>query len=155
MFAVVVGGRYRVLTDRQWELLELLLPKSDGRVGRNFSEDRVVVEGMLFRLWIGALWWGLPEVFGGWQRRGCVIAVMPGRDLGSGVGGVGGARGRDGKPGGLCWWTARSCGWVDAVRTHPVAAVRAWDRMVSCGPVDRAIGRSWGADDERASGRRR
>ncbi|GAA5070091.1 hypothetical protein GCM10023318_61900 [Nocardia callitridis] len=69
MFAVatVVGDRYRVLTDRQWELLELLLPTSDGRVGRNFSNNRLVVEGMLFRLRTGVPWRDLPEVFGPWQ----------------------------------------------------------------------------------------
>ena len=69
MFAVVtvVGDRYRVLTDRQWELLELLLPKSEGRVGCNFSENRRIVEGMLYRLRTGVPWRDLPEVFGPWQ----------------------------------------------------------------------------------------
>ncbi|MFD6451279.1 transposase [Nocardia sp. NPDC060220] len=47
------GDRHQVLTDNQWELLELLLPKSDGRVGRNFSNNRQVVKGMLFRLRTG------------------------------------------------------------------------------------------------------
>src|SRR5690349_8464733 len=66
MFAVVavVGDRYRVLTDRQWELLELLLPKSEGRVGRNFCENRRIVEGMLYRLRTGVPWRDLAEVFG-------------------------------------------------------------------------------------------
>lgn len=63
----VVGDRYQVLTDKQWELLELLLPKSEGRVGRNFSNNRVVVEGMLYRLRTGVPWRDLPEVFGPWQ----------------------------------------------------------------------------------------
>ncbi|MFE1591693.1 hypothetical protein [Nocardia sp. NPDC058705] len=38
--AETVGDQHQVLTDNQWELLELLLPKSDGRVGRNFSNNR-------------------------------------------------------------------------------------------------------------------
>ncbi|WP_438944304.1 transposase, partial [Nocardia nova] len=63
----VVGDRYRVLTDRQWELLELLLPKSEGRVGRNFCENRRIVEGMLYRLRTGVPWRDLPEIFGPWQ----------------------------------------------------------------------------------------
>ncbi len=69
MFAVVTvaGDGYRVLTDRQWELLELLLPKSEGRVGRNFSENRRVVEGMMYRLRTGVPWRDLPGVFGPWQ----------------------------------------------------------------------------------------
>ncbi len=63
----VVGDRYQVLTDKQWELLKLLLPKSEGRVGRNFSNNRVVVEGMLYRLRTGVPWRDLPEVYGPWQ----------------------------------------------------------------------------------------
>ncbi|MFD8104441.1 transposase [Nocardia fluminea] len=66
--AETVGDRHQVLTDNQWELLELLLPKSDGRVGRNFSNNRQVVEGMLFRLRTGMPWRDLPEVFGPWHR---------------------------------------------------------------------------------------
>jgi transposase len=65
--ATVTGDRYRVLTDTQWESLELLLPKSEGRVGRNFADNRVVVEGMLYRLRTGTPWRDLPEVFGPWQ----------------------------------------------------------------------------------------
>ncbi|MFE3755611.1 IS5 family transposase [Nocardia tengchongensis] len=69
MFAVAtaVGDRYRVLTDKQWELLELLLPKSDGHVGRKFANNRLVVEGMLFRLRTGVPWRDLPQDFGPWQ----------------------------------------------------------------------------------------
>ncbi|WP_435874040.1 transposase [Nocardia fluminea] len=63
----MVGYRHQVLTDNQWELLELLLPKSAGRVGRNFSNNYQVVEGMLFRLRTGMPWRDLPEVVGPWQ----------------------------------------------------------------------------------------
>ncbi|WP_369410436.1 transposase [Nocardia panacis] len=61
------GDQYRVLTNKQWELVELLLPKSDGRVGRNFINNCLVVEGMLFRLRTGVPWRDLPEVFGPWK----------------------------------------------------------------------------------------
>ncbi|MGN2638729.1 transposase [Nocardia takedensis] len=61
------GDRFQVLTDRQWELLELLLPRSDGRVGRNFANNRLVVEALLYRLRVGGPWRDLPEVFGLWQ----------------------------------------------------------------------------------------
>src|ERR1700716_2313047 len=64
---VAVGDRYRVLTDAQWELLELLLPKSEGRVGRNFTNNRLVVEGILYRLRASVRWRALPPVFGPWQ----------------------------------------------------------------------------------------
>jgi transposase len=59
--------RYQVLTDKQWELLELLLPKSEGRVGRNFSNNRLVVEGVLYRLRTSSPWRDLPREFGPWQ----------------------------------------------------------------------------------------
>ncbi|WP_442971716.1 transposase [Rhodococcus sp. LB1] len=45
--------RYQVLTDKQWELLALLLPSSDGLRGRKFQNSRLVVEGMLYRLRTG------------------------------------------------------------------------------------------------------
>lgn len=65
--ASATGDRFQALTDRQWELLELLLPKSDGRVGRNFANNRLVVEALLYRLRVGGPWRDLPEVFGPWQ----------------------------------------------------------------------------------------
>ncbi|MFE9324957.1 transposase [Nocardia sp. NPDC052278] len=43
-------SRFRVLTDQRWELLEQLLPRSLGRVGRDYANNRRVVEGMLYRL---------------------------------------------------------------------------------------------------------
>ncbi|MGV9666268.1 IS5 family transposase [Nocardia niigatensis] len=65
--ATALDDRHRVLTDEQWELLELLLPKSEGHVGRNFTNNRLVVEGMLYRLRAGLPWRDLPEQFGTWQ----------------------------------------------------------------------------------------
>ncbi|WP_438944106.1 IS5 family transposase, partial [Nocardia blacklockiae] len=65
--ATLTGDRYQVLTDKQWELLELLLPKSEGHVGRNFTNNRLVVEGMLYRLRTSLPWRDLPEHFGPWQ----------------------------------------------------------------------------------------
>ncbi|MGW4126328.1 IS5 family transposase [Nocardia sp. NPDC004711] len=65
--ATAIGDRYQVLTDKQWELLELLLPKSEGRVGRNFANNRLVVEGMLYRLRTSLPWRDLPEHCGPWQ----------------------------------------------------------------------------------------
>ncbi|MEU7768071.1 transposase [Nocardia sp. NPDC049190] len=48
-------------------MLELLLPKSEGRVGRNFANSRLVVEGMLYRLRTSSPWRDLPWEFGPWQ----------------------------------------------------------------------------------------
>ncbi|MFI5719605.1 transposase [Nocardia sp. NPDC051750] len=73
----VVGDRYRVLTDKQWELLELLLPKSGGRVGRNFSNNRVVVEGMLYRLRTGVAWRACQRCSGRGRRCGNGTVATP------------------------------------------------------------------------------
>lgn len=55
------------MTDKQWELLALLLPSSDGLRGRKFRNNRVVVEGMLYRLRTGLPWRDLPSHFGPWK----------------------------------------------------------------------------------------
>ncbi|MGW4340933.1 transposase, partial [Rhodococcus koreensis] len=61
LFAVAdVVDRFEVLTDKQWELLSLLLPSSDGLRGRKFQNSRLVVEGMLYRLRTGLPWRDLP-----------------------------------------------------------------------------------------------
>ncbi|MGS2811513.1 transposase [Nocardia sp. MW-W600-9] len=80
--AATVGDRCRVLTDSQWKLE--LLPKSDGRIGRNFSNNRLAVEGMLHRLRAGLPWRDLPEVVGPWQTLGSVTAVTPRTEPGIG-----------------------------------------------------------------------
>ncbi|AKE39834.1 IS5 family transposase [Corynebacterium camporealensis] len=61
-------SRFRVLTDHQWEIIEALLPSSDGRRGRPFSNSRLIVEGIIYRYRTGIPWRDLPrEEFGPWQ----------------------------------------------------------------------------------------
>ncbi|MCA2205441.1 MULTISPECIES: transposase [Nocardia] len=62
-----IGDPVRVLTDAQWALLEMLLPTSAGRAGRDFANNRLVIEGMLFWLRSGIVWRELPAEFGPWQ----------------------------------------------------------------------------------------
>lgn len=59
--------RFRVLSDAQWALIEQLLPRSEHARGRNFMNNRQIVEGILYRLRTGVPWRDLPEVFGPWQ----------------------------------------------------------------------------------------
>jgi transposase len=59
--------RFRVLSDAQWALIEGLLPQSEDVRGPNFKNNRLVVEGILYRLRTGAPWRDLPERFGPWQ----------------------------------------------------------------------------------------
>ena len=61
-------GRFRVLTDHQWETIETLLPSSDGRRGRPFRNSRLIVEGIIYRYRTGIPWRDLPrEEYGPWQ----------------------------------------------------------------------------------------
>jgi transposase len=53
------------LTNRQWEKLEPLLPKS--RRGRPREDDRRIVNGILWVLRTGAPWRDLPERYGPWS----------------------------------------------------------------------------------------
>ncbi|WP_428846814.1 IS5 family transposase [Nocardia terpenica] len=137
--ATLAGDRYRVLTDKQWELLELLLPKSEGHVGRNFANNRLVVEAMLYRLRTGLPWRDLPEHFGPWQtvwkrhRRYAadgtwdrvLTAVLALADT----------------TGNLDWVVS-----IDStiVRAHQHAAGASADSVPGYEPADHAIGRSRG-----------
>lgn len=60
-------SRCEVLTDVQWELICPLMPSSQGRRGRPFSDHRRVVEGMIYRYRTGVAWRDLPAEFGPWQ----------------------------------------------------------------------------------------
>ena len=54
------------LTDLQWERLRPLLPPPSAGRGRPRTDDRLIVEGILWRLATGAPWRDLPERFGPW-----------------------------------------------------------------------------------------
>jgi transposase len=56
-----------VLTDVQWALVAPLLPSSVGRRGRQFRDDRRVVEGIVYRYRCGLPWRDVPTEFGPWQ----------------------------------------------------------------------------------------
>lgn len=61
------NDRNQILSDAQWALIEGLLPSSQDARGRNFSNTRLIVEGILYRLRTGTPWRDLPESFGPWQ----------------------------------------------------------------------------------------
>ena len=60
-------SRFEVLTDAQWELIEPLLPSSEGKRGRRFRDHRLVVEGIIYRFRCGVAWRDVPDHFGPWQ----------------------------------------------------------------------------------------
>lgn len=57
------------LTDEQWEQIRPLLPPENGGKGRPFKSNRLMLDGMLFRMKSGAAWSSLPAHFG---RYKCV-----------------------------------------------------------------------------------
>lgn len=59
--------RYHSLSDAQWALIEGLLPSSQASRGPNFQNNRLIVEGILYRLRTGVPWRDLPPSYGPWQ----------------------------------------------------------------------------------------
>lgn len=55
------------LTDEQWEQIEPLLPKREGKRGRPPKDHRLVLNGILWIIRTGAPWRDLPERYGPWQ----------------------------------------------------------------------------------------
>ena len=55
-----------VLSDRQWRLIEPLLPGKRGDPGRSGQNNRMALEGIMWVMRVGAPWRDLPEKFGKW-----------------------------------------------------------------------------------------
>src|SRR5215470_11809733 len=55
------------LTDQQWELVAPFFPARPRQRGGQWKDDRLLLNGILWRLNTGAPWRDLPERFGPWQ----------------------------------------------------------------------------------------
>lgn len=55
------------LSDEQWARLRPLLPPPSAGRGRPRADDRLLVDGILWRLATGVPWRDLPERFGSWK----------------------------------------------------------------------------------------
>jgi transposase len=55
------------LTDEQWARLRPLLPAPPQGRGRPRVDDRLIVEGIIWRLATGVPWRDLPDRFGSWR----------------------------------------------------------------------------------------
>jgi transposase len=55
------------VTDKQWELIQPILPKRTAKTGRPPSDPRLMLNGILWILRTGSPWRDLPERFGPWQ----------------------------------------------------------------------------------------
>lgn len=58
--------RRHELSDVEWAALSRFLPGS-GTVGRPRSDDRVVLNGIVWKLRTGSAWRDVPERYGSWQ----------------------------------------------------------------------------------------
>ena len=56
------------LRDDQWERIKDLLPGRPGSVGVTAADNRLFVEGVLYRYRAGIPWRDLPERFGDWKN---------------------------------------------------------------------------------------
>lgn len=63
MFAMV---RRHELSDAEWAVLSRFLPAS-GVAGRPRSDDRLVLNGIVWKLRTGTSWRDVPERYGSWQ----------------------------------------------------------------------------------------
>jgi len=75
------------LTDKEWSIIEPLLPGADGKKnGRPREDDRKVLNGIFFTLRTGSPWRDLPERYGPyttvynrfnrWAKRGVWIGIF-------------------------------------------------------------------------------
>src|SRR5262249_18031945 len=55
------------LSDQQWELLAPFFPPRPRKPGGQWKEDRLMLNGVFWRLHTGAPWRDLPERYGPWQ----------------------------------------------------------------------------------------
>jgi transposase len=55
------------LTDQQWQQLQPLLPPQKPTTGRPAKDHCAIINGILWVLRTGALWWDLPERYGPWR----------------------------------------------------------------------------------------
>lgn len=56
------------MTDEQWERIAPLLPSNEGRKGHPFTNNRMIVNGIIYRYRTGIPWRDLPRgEFGPWQ----------------------------------------------------------------------------------------
>jgi len=73
------------LTDRQWRLIEPLLPR-EHRLGRHRADDRCTINGILYVLRVGCRWKDLPPEYSSpvtcwrrlktWQERGVWARIL-------------------------------------------------------------------------------
>ncbi len=57
----------RDLTDAQWELIEPLLPSTNGKRSRPFRDHRPLINGIIYRHRTGCPWRDVPERYGPWR----------------------------------------------------------------------------------------
>lgn len=62
-----MGMKRHELTDDQWALLSEFFPPRKPKRGGQWTDDRLILNGIFWRLNTGAPWRDLPERYGPWQ----------------------------------------------------------------------------------------
>ncbi|MDK7883937.1 IS5 family transposase [Corynebacterium striatum] len=58
---------FREIPETTWEIIAPRLPSTAGKVGRPFSDNRTIMEAIVYRFHVECPWQVLPERFGPWQ----------------------------------------------------------------------------------------
>ena len=61
------GATVKLSRDKQWKLIEPILPGRPGTPGRSGADNRMALEGMIWICRTGSPWRDLPEEFGNWN----------------------------------------------------------------------------------------
>ena len=70
------------LRDDQWDKIKDFLPGRDGHVGGTAANNRLFVDGLIYRYRTGIPWRDLPERYGAWKpthkryRRWCESGIF-------------------------------------------------------------------------------
>ncbi len=67
IFGMSRPENFREIPETAWEIIAPHLPSSAGRVGRPFSDNRTIMEAIVYRFRVGCPWRGFRERFGPWQ----------------------------------------------------------------------------------------
>lgn len=67
IFGMSRPENFRGISETTWEIIAPHLLSTVGRVGRPFSDNRTIMEAIVYRFRVGCPWRDLPERSGPWQ----------------------------------------------------------------------------------------
>lgn len=139
--ATVSASARHDLNDRQWALLEPLLPRPAG-IGRPRKYSlRALVDGVRYRVWIGCPWRDVPDRYGPWWRVYALFAQWQLTGVWAAIDAALRARAdRDDR----LSWQVNVDSMTSRAHVHAAGARRDSTERVPAEPADHALGRSRG-----------